>query len=179
MGQGQDFLVRECFPLFYAIQSPLIFFLRWVRSGGISRFSVRRMVMTPGPGSGLSGPQWRHAAPRGELDTTSNRFPSASLNPSLLSVPRSTPVSSAISYICAHHLISTAWWLWPMGLPLRPLICEWKTQLSLPVVPVHRQSDLLRKHGSGSQRRKLAFRSKYNPPLETSVSAENWTVNLL
>lgn len=37
----------------------------------------------------------------------------------------------------------------------------------------------LRKHGSGSQRRKLAFRSKYNPPLETGVSAENWTVNLL
>lgn len=37
----------------------------------------------------------------------------------------------------------------------------------------------LRKHGLGSQRRKLAFRSKYNPPLEAGVSEENWSVNLL
>lgn len=41
------------------------------------------------------------------------------------------------------------------------------------------QSLFLRKQGSGSQRRKLPFHSKYNFPPETSVLANSWTVNLL
>lgn len=48
----------EWLPLFLAVVQPhkahWFFLLWWVRSGPRSRFSVRSMVVTPGPGSGLS-----------------------------------------------------------------------------------------------------------------------------
>ena len=54
-GAGFFFWRENAFHCSDVIQSPLIFFfLCRVRSWGLSRFSVRRMVMTPGPGSGLS-----------------------------------------------------------------------------------------------------------------------------
>lgn len=72
--------------------------------------------------------------------------PSLSLSP--LSVSR-TGKSSAVSALWARCIVyhvalvtsSIAWWFWPLRLPLRPLMRKWKTKLSLPMSPLHRQKD--------------------------------------
>lgn len=58
-----------------------------------------------------------------------------------LSSSLSVPSLHCVTYSCARHPISIAWWLWPLGLPLRPLMREWKTELSLPMSALHRQKD--------------------------------------
>lgn len=50
-GTGAGFGLRECVPLFLSYTKTIDFFPFSARSRGISRFSVRRMVTTPGPGS--------------------------------------------------------------------------------------------------------------------------------
>lgn len=45
------------------------------------------------------------------------------------------------SYRCGHQLISVAWWLWPRLHLSWPPMCVWKTKLSLPMSPLHRQKD--------------------------------------
>lgn len=47
----------------------------------------------------------------------------------------------ALSHSCGHQLISIAWWLWPLLHRSQPLMCEWKTKLSLPMSPLDRQKD--------------------------------------
>lgn len=123
------FLVRECFPLFLRYTKPIDFFFPcWVRSWGISRFSVRRMVMTPGPGSGLAGPQRRHTEPWkwggvGWVGGTGHNKHQLAL-----CVPNSV-FPECVSAHIAVVISSIALCLWPVLLPLRPQMCKWKTKL--------------------------------------------------
>lgn len=105
MGQGQDFLVRECFPLFLRYTKPIDFFffpLRWARSWGISRFSVHRMVVTPGPGvrsvrshSGGSAELWRGR------NTTSSSLHPWSVSRSMHIICHLCAIYSSMTLTCA------------------------------------------------------------------------------
>lgn len=121
---------------------------------------------------------------RGKLDTTSARFLSKPVSPKCVSHMHiichlcTVSVLHCVSYTFGHRIYCL------MILTYVSSFATTNARVENQTLPSHEPSAqaerlFLRKHGSGSQRRKLAFRSKYNPPLETSVSAENWTVNLL
>lgn len=184
MGQGQYFLVRECFPLFLSYTKPIDFFP--VLSEELSNISFQcpphghdtwtrvRSVQSPAEGRGAHR----------ELDST-HQIPLCILN--LFSTKCvCTIISSAISEraaLCIIKLRSSPHICSLMALTSASSSVTPNVRVENQTLPSHEPSGqtdrlFLRKRRSGSQKRKLAFRSKYNTPLETGVSAKNWTVNL-
>lgn len=112
--RGQAFLffsLRECLPLFQHDTKPIDFPLCWVRSRGISCFSVHRWSMTLGPGV-------RSVRP----------FAAEHQNPLCVS-------NLCLSYL---HILSD---VTTHAASPQSLRCKWKTKLSLPMRLLDRQRD--------------------------------------
>lgn len=184
MGQGQEFLVRECFPLFLRCTKPIDFFscVEWgaeeylVSASAAWSWHLDQGQGCPVPSGGALSP--------GEPDTTSGQFLSKPVSPKCLSHMHiichicTVSVLHCVSYSFGHLIYCL------MILTFASSSATTNARVENQTLPSHEPSAqaerlFLRKHGSGSQRGKLAFRSKYNPSLETSGSAENWTAHLL
>lgn len=132
-------------------------------------------------GSGLPSPQRGQAEPMGSR-AARTRFLSASRTFSALSA--CTVTSSGIcerAALCIIKLRSLPPICSLMALTSASSSATPNARVENQALPSHEPAGqtarlFLRKRRSGSQKRKLAFHSKYNSPLGTGVSAENRTV---
>lgn len=136
--RGRIFWWENAFHCSYAIQSPLIFFLPAL-SDKRSKISFQRPPHGHDTWTGVRAVWSLAEARRARGETGHNGRPGVC--PAHASSAISAPGARRVMYRVALAIASPAWWFWPVRLPLRPLMCEWKTKLSLPMSPVHRQRD--------------------------------------